>query len=151
MAEELRQPAFRDLSDEECTAILERNRIGRLAFTFHDRVDVQPLLYLFDDGWLYGRTSEGEKLITLTHNQWVAFEVDEVAGQFDWKSVVVRGSFFRLDEPDRADPEVTAHAVALLRRIAPETLSASDPAPHRHVLFRVSIREMTGRASSTRR
>lgn len=150
MAEELRQPKFRDLSDDECTALLERNRIGRLAFTFHDRVDVQPLLYLHDDGWLYGRTSEGEKLVTLTHNQWVAFEVDEVAGPFDWTSVVVRGSFFRLDEPDRADPEVTAHAVALLRSVAPETLSASDPAPHRHVLFRVSIREMTGRECRTR-
>lgn len=150
MAGEHRQPEFRDLSDDECVALLGRNRVGRLAFTFHDRVDVQPLLYVHDDAWLYGRTSEGEKLVTLTHNQWVAFEVDEVEGPFDWRSVVVRGSFFRLDDTDRADPQVAAHAIDLLRSVAPETLSERDPAPHRHVLFRISIREISGRESSTR-
>lgn len=148
-AETRQQPTFRDLSEEESLALLERNMVGRLAFTFRDRVDVQPLLYVHDEGWLYGRTEEGEKLVTLTHNQWVAFEVDEVHGPFDWQSVVVRGSFYRLDEEDRTDPEVRAHAVRLLRRYLPETLRSGDPVPHRTVLFRIDVRELTGRESST--
>jgi nitroimidazol reductase NimA-like FMN-containing flavoprotein (pyridoxamine 5'-phosphate oxidase superfamily) len=148
-AETPREPTFRDLSEAEAVALLERNMIGRLAFTFRDRVDVQPLLYVHDGGWLYGRTEAGDKIVTLTHNQWVAFEVDEVTGPFDWQSVVVRGSFYRLDEEDRADPEVRAHALRLLRRFVPETLRPGDPVPHRTVLFRIDVREMTGRACST--
>lgn len=144
-----RQPTFRELSEAESLALLDRNHVGRLAFTFRDRVDVQPLLYVHDAGWLYGRTEAGDKIVTLTHNQWVAFEVDEVDGPLDWRSVVVRGSFYRLDEEDRADPEVRAHALHLLRRFVPETLRTGDPVPHRTVLFRIDVRETTGRGCST--
>jgi nitroimidazol reductase NimA-like FMN-containing flavoprotein (pyridoxamine 5'-phosphate oxidase superfamily) len=140
-------PEFRSLTDAECVGILDRNHVGRLAFTFRDRVDIQPLHYVYDDGWLYGRTSEGAKLETLEHHQWVAFEVDDIRGPFDWESVVVRGSFYRLDDEERRDPAIAAHAIALLRSIAPETLSKRDPAPHRAVLFRISIRELSGSSS----
>lgn len=57
-----------------------RNRVGRLAFSFRDRVDIEPLHYVFRGGWLYGRPSPGSKLQTLRHNPWVAFEVDEIDG-----------------------------------------------------------------------
>jgi len=137
-------PTFRELSGEECRALLDRNHVGRLAFSFRDRVDIQPIHYVHDDGWLYGRTSEGEKLLTLEHNRWMAFEVDEVAGPFDWRSVVGQGTFYRLDV-DSADPAVAAHAVALLRSIAPSTLSTHDPTPHRTVLFRIALHEVSGR------
>ena len=70
---------IRDLSREETEAIIQRNRVGRLAFSFHDRVDIQPIHYIYERGWLYGRTSEGEKISALKHNQWIAFEIDEVA------------------------------------------------------------------------
>ena len=54
-----RAPSFRDLSPDEAVAVLARNDFGRLAFTLRNRVDVQPLHYVYDDGWLYGRTREG--------------------------------------------------------------------------------------------
>ena len=71
------------MSQHECLALLARNQVGRLAFTFHDRVDIQPLHYVYEAGWIYGRTSQGTKLATLAHHQWVAFEVDEVEGLFE--------------------------------------------------------------------
>ena len=143
-------PTFRSLSHAECDALLARNHVGRIAFVLRDRVDIQPIHYAYEAGWLFGRTSEGGKLMTLAHNHWLAFEVDEVRGVFDWQSVVVHGTFHRID-PDGPPAErgAAARAVHLLREIVPETYTAGDPAAFRTVLFRISIGEVTGRAASS--
>jgi uncharacterized protein len=140
------RPTIREMTQHACVALLTRQHVGRIAFTFNDRVDIQPIHYVFEAGWLYGRTSHGAKLVTLAHNRWVAFEVDEVRSTFDWESVVVHGSFHRL-EPDSPSTEAAAfqRAVELLRDIVPQTLTPDDPAPHRTVFFRMSVGEMTGR------
>jgi nitroimidazol reductase NimA-like FMN-containing flavoprotein (pyridoxamine 5'-phosphate oxidase superfamily) len=90
-------PLFDELSTEECERILGQGHVGRLAYSLHDVVDVVPLGYQFEKGWIYGRTSPGGKITTLDRNRRVAFEVDEVGGTFDWKSVVLHGSFYLLD------------------------------------------------------
>lgn len=143
-----RAPTFRDLSPDEAVAVLARNDFGRLAFTLRNRVDVQPLHYVYDDGWLYGRTREGGKIDTLRRNQWVAFEVDEVAGPFDWRSVVVHGGFYLLS-PEGAGQPTWEHAIGQLRRLLPATLTEDDPVPFRTIVFRIAVQEITGRAAST--
>ena len=142
-------PTIRHLSADECVALLNRHAVGRIAFAFRDRVDIQPIHYVHADGWLYGRTSEGAKLDTIAHNRWVAFEVDEVRDTFDWASVVVHGSFHRLD-PDGAEGEQAAFADAagLLRAVIPGTLTAQDPVPFRTVLFRIALGDVTGRTAA---
>jgi nitroimidazol reductase NimA-like FMN-containing flavoprotein (pyridoxamine 5'-phosphate oxidase superfamily) len=143
---------FRDLTRAESEAILSRNHVGRIAYSFHDRVDVEPIHYVYDEGWIYGRTALGAKLVTLSHHRWVAFEVDEIEGLFDWRSVIVHGAVYVLggDDPALADPAL-AHGLALLRRLLPETLTEADPAPFRTVLFRVYASEITGREASMTR
>lgn len=140
-------PAFSVLERGECLALLNRHDVGRLAYAFHDRVDIQPVHYVLSAGYLYGRTSEGSKLETLAHNRWVAFEVDEVRGPFDWASVVVHGAFYRLDleAATSKDRDVAARAAALLDNVVPHTLTVGDPVPFRRVLFRVSVDEVSGR------
>jgi uncharacterized protein len=141
-----RRPVIRVLSQRECLALLSRNHVGRLAFTFHDRVDIQPLHYVYEAGWIYGRTSEGAKLTTLAHHRWVAFEVDEVRDTFDWASVVVHVSFHRLGPGSAATGAAAeVHAIRLLRAVVPETFTAEDPVPFRTVFFRVAVGETTGR------
>jgi len=141
---------LRELTIDEAGALLSRNHVGRLAFSFHDRVDIRPIHYAYRDGWLYGRTSPSDKLVTLKHNQWVAFEVDEVQGPFDWKSVVVHGSFYRLtDDSPPAHGELRDEALKLLRDFAPDTLRATDPVPFRTELFAIAIDQITGRAASS--
>ena len=142
-------PRFDVLSRDECLALLARQHVGRLAFSFRDHVDIQPIHYVYDAGFLYGRTSEGAKLTTIAHNRWVALEADEVRGVFDWRSVVVRGAFYRLDL-DATAPEASQlaqHAVALLGAVIPATLRPGDPAEFRTVLFRIAVDEITGRAA----
>ena len=143
-------PQFRELTRAEVEAVLARNHVGRIAFSHRDRVDIQPIHYVYEAGWIYGRTSPGEKLVTLRHNQWLAFETDEVHGPFNWRSVVVHGTFYPLSEDDAlGDRAAREHALALLRALMPATLAEGDPTPFRTVLFRISVNEATGREASS--
>lgn len=144
-------PAFRELTRKEMDALVNRNHVGRIAFSFHDSVDIRPIHYAAAGGWLFGRTSPGDKLVTLRHNQWVAFEVDEISGAFDWESVVIRGTFYRI-RPEGSDVDMKLYRRALryVRKLAPQALTRSDPVPFRTELFGIAIDTMTGRASSTR-
>jgi nitroimidazol reductase NimA-like FMN-containing flavoprotein (pyridoxamine 5'-phosphate oxidase superfamily) len=141
---------IRELTADEMRALLARNHVGRIAFSFHDQVDIRPIHYVYADNWLYGRTSPSQKLETLRHNQWVAFEVDEVRGPFDWQSVVAHGSFYRLtDETSPQNLELRDEALKHVRSFAPATLRGTDPVPFRTELFAIAIDRLTGRAART--
>lgn len=139
---------FRDLDFSEIESMLKDNSYGRLAFTFRDRVDIEPIHYVYDDGWLVCRTAPGTKLTLLSHHPWVAFEIDEVRGLFEWRSVVVKGTVYFV-EKDGGDvhDETWKASVAALRRLIPSTMKAGDPTPGRNVVFRIHIDEMHGRAA----
>jgi uncharacterized protein len=142
-------PQFRDLADSESRAVLGGHHVGRLAFALHDRVDVEPISYVLAGDWLYCRTSPGTKLATLAHNPWVAFEVDDIDGPFDWRSVVVRGTAYRLTPGIRGDHSYD-EGVEHLRSIDARALTHEDLAPHRTALFRIHVNDITGRAASTK-
>jgi uncharacterized protein len=139
------KPVVRAMTGREAEALLVRNSVGRIAFSLHDRVDVEPLHYVYDAPWVFGRTSTGAKLLTLAHNQWCAFETDEVHGMFDWESVVVKGPFSPRHSPFASwDYE---RALAALRRLLPTALTDDDPMPHRDIVFGVHASEISGRCS----
>jgi len=140
---------FRELSRDEIEEMLLRNKVGRLAFSFHDRVDVQPIHYVYERGWLYGRTSEGDKIASLTHNQWIAFEVDEIEDVFEWRSIVIHGSLWILHPSGslRAE-EVWKKASELVSRIVPGSFTEHDPVAFRQTLFRIAVNDVRGRAAS---
>ena len=145
-----RPPQFGKTTARQAVDLLRRNHIGRIAYSFRDRVDIRPVHYTWRRGWLFGRTSEGSKVDTIRHSRWVALEVDEISAPFDWVSVVVRGTFYLLS------PEGSVHDRRLYRRafraiqdFMPAALTEDDPVPSRHLLFGISIDEVSGRTSST--
>jgi nitroimidazol reductase NimA-like FMN-containing flavoprotein (pyridoxamine 5'-phosphate oxidase superfamily) len=139
-------PLFRDLDFNEIEAMLKEHFYGRLAFTFRDRVDVEPIHYVYENGWLICRTSPGTKLTQLAHHPWVAFEIDEVRGLFEWRSVVVKGTVYFPDQSTQHD-EAWRASLEALRRVVPGTLTPDDPTPGRNIIFRIHIDEMHGRAA----
>jgi hypothetical protein len=141
-------PSFRDLTFDEIEEMLLTHRFGRLAFTFHDRVDIEPIHFVYEEGWVYARTGPGTKLTVLAHHPWVAFEIDDVRGSFDWRSVVVKGTVYFVEPNGSADPTYE-RTVRVLRRVMPEIFTVDDPAPSRTVLLRIHIDEMHGRAASS--
>lgn len=140
-------PVFRELTRAEAEALLRRHTHGRLAFAFRDRVDVEPIHYVFDGGWIIGRTGPGTKLTVLHHHPWVAFEVDEVQAMWTWQSVVAKGTVYML-EPDGSQYDAAARerAIDALRKILPVAFTDEDPLPERSLLFRIHVDELTGRA-----
>lgn len=143
-------PVFEILDRATSEGVLRRNHVGRIAFVFANRVDIEPISYVYDDGWIHGRTSPGTKLIALRANPWVALEVDEIEDASNWRSVVVHGTVY-FGEPHvvGAAHEAYDATLATLREVNHAVLSEGDAAPHRRDLFRVHIDEMTGRAATT--
>lgn len=147
----MRTPTFVTLTTAECEKLLRRNHVGRLAFLREDRVDIEPIHYVFVEGWIFGRTGEGTKLVSVTQRPWVAFEVDEVRSLFDWRSVVVHGTiYFFPGEGAPIDREEYERALDLLRTLVPDTLKESDPTPSRTVVFGIHIDSLSGRAAESR-
>ena len=140
---------IRALSADECQALLSAHNVGRLAYAYKQRVDIEPLHYVADGEWLYLRTSHGTKVAMLEHQPWVALEVDAIRGMFDWESVVVHGSVQVLDPTDGPDAETRwQHAVDTFRRIVPEAFALGDPTPRRGVMLRVHMSHVEGRATA---
>jgi nitroimidazol reductase NimA-like FMN-containing flavoprotein (pyridoxamine 5'-phosphate oxidase superfamily) len=144
------RPLFRSLDHGEIEAILARNHVGRIGYERSGRVEVQPIHYVYSDGWIYGRTSVGSKYedLTKTAYRWwpVVFEVDEVEDLFNWRSVLVRGGFYLIDPVHAPNQQADWNrAVELLRTLVPETLRDRDPVPFRTAIFRISMQEATGR------
>jgi uncharacterized protein len=140
---------MRTLSAAECQTLLAAHHVGRLAYAYKQRVDIEPLHYVVDGEWLYLRTARGTKVSMLEHQPWVALEVDDVKGLFDWQSVVVHGSVQLLDP--QGGPEADArwqHAVETFRRIVPLAFTRGDPTPQRDVMLRVHMSHVEGRAAS---
>ena len=144
-----REAVFQVLNRAECDAVLLGQSVGRLAFAFRDRVDIEPIHFVYQDGNVYGRTQFGTKATVLAHHPWVAFEVDEVRALFDWDSVVVHG---RIEFPDPEGPppqrELYTKAVAAFRTLVPAAFTDDDPTPARELVFVVTVQEISGRTAT---
>jgi len=146
----VRGPFFRRLSPAKMKQVLARNHIGRIAYVSENHVELQPVSYVYADGALYGRTSFGAKYIAWLHRPFVAFEVDESEGPYDWRSVVARGTVYVLiPRGTPAEKKDYAKAMRLIKERNPLAFSPRDPTPYRSVVFRVEIIEMTGREART--
>jgi nitroimidazol reductase NimA-like FMN-containing flavoprotein (pyridoxamine 5'-phosphate oxidase superfamily) len=140
---------IRELTRPEIDEVLARNHVGRIAFSFRDRVDIEPIHYVYDDGWIYGRTQLGTKLTVVQHNYWVAFEVDEVEDLLGWRSVVIRGGFYiLLDEGTEQSRALRDQAIEQIRRLTPEAFTDRDPVPFRDIVFRIAVQEAEGRSTT---
>ncbi|HSC58462.1 MAG TPA: pyridoxamine 5'-phosphate oxidase family protein [Gemmatimonadales bacterium] len=142
------RPRFSDLDPAESEALLARHHIGHLAFAHAGQVDVEPIHYVRQGEWVYCRTAEGSKLTALGERPWVALEVDEIEGPFDWKSVVAHGTVY-LVGPGPEHRAAHQKTLAAIRAVHPAALTPDDPVPERTTLLRIHIRKLTGRQATT--
>jgi len=140
---------IRTLNATDAKALLLSHHVGRLAYAYKQRVDIEPLHFAADGEWIYLRTGRGTKVTMLEHQPWVALEVDEVRGLFDWRSVVVHGSVQILDPSDGPDALARwEHAVEVFRRVVPQAFANGDPTPQRDVMLRVHMSHIEGREAT---
>jgi nitroimidazol reductase NimA-like FMN-containing flavoprotein (pyridoxamine 5'-phosphate oxidase superfamily) len=87
MSEDFR---IEELPEQECWAILDRVRFGRLAMAPMGDPDIFPVNFLVDGRTVLMRTAAGTKLADLVINSAVAVETDGQEGDVAW-SVIAKG------------------------------------------------------------
>lgn len=150
---ESRDLVIEPLSEAAVNALLARSRLGRMAYVDGRLVDIRPLAYVRDGGWIFGRMALGTKVEALLHHPWVAFQVDEIRSPWDWESVVIRGPVHFLDEEAGEEARrLRARALAALEREIPGFGTEADPGAFRTLLFGIlpqETRGMRGRSAGT--
>jgi nitroimidazol reductase NimA-like FMN-containing flavoprotein (pyridoxamine 5'-phosphate oxidase superfamily) len=94
------------LSEDECWGLVVAHRpaLARIAFTDGGSSVIYPMNYAVADRTLYLRTESDSRLTTAVQSQDVAFEVDDVDG--DWErgwSVLAQGRLHEVDAPDELE------------------------------------------------
>lgn len=81
------------LTESEALELMSTKNFGRLVVRRKDDMDLFPLNYVVDGGRIIFRTAEGSKLFSLTLNDDVLFESDDVDQETHkaW-SVIVKGT-----------------------------------------------------------
>jgi nitroimidazol reductase NimA-like FMN-containing flavoprotein (pyridoxamine 5'-phosphate oxidase superfamily) len=87
------------LHPEEAWEFLRTHEFGRLAFHLVGEVHIVPINYAVDGKRLLFLTAEGSKVLGMTMNDDVAFEVDEIIAEHA-TSVIVRGRAHVLEGDD---------------------------------------------------
>ncbi len=88
--------AIVELTSDQCWQRLYTESLGRLAIATSEGADIFPINYAGSEGNLYFRTAPGSKLLGLTVNPSVAFEIDGYDESTAF-SVVVKGTAEHLD------------------------------------------------------
>ncbi len=121
-----------ELSEAEAWELLATRPVGRLATSVAQQPDIFPVNFVVDDGCIVFRTAQGSKLLELTINERVAFEVDDWEVDLGGWSVVCRGAAEVIEQ--QADLE---HAESLDLRPWVQTIKT--------VFVRIRVREIVGR------
>ena len=99
----------REMTREEVGRLLGRMWYGHLGCARDGHPYVVPMSYAYDEPDLYFFTTEGTKTEFIAANHEVCFQVEEVEGPEDWRSVMLTGRAELLS--DAADVE---HAMFLV-------------------------------------
>jgi nitroimidazol reductase NimA-like FMN-containing flavoprotein (pyridoxamine 5'-phosphate oxidase superfamily) len=94
-----------ELDTDECWGLLATNSLGRIAMCAAGEIDIFPINYYADGSTILFRTAPGTKLMELTIDDNVAFEIDGRHGGKAF-SVVVKGTARQLElshEIERAE------------------------------------------------
>ena len=137
------------LSDEQIDMVLSEEVVGRIGCYANERIYVVPVLYAYEGGYVYGHTGEGRKLRMMRSNPQVCFEVEQIDGLREWRTVIATGHFEELHGPeaDRAERLLVERLKSLLAtgESQPAAPARSAAEPRRAVVYRIALTERSGR------
>ena len=139
---------IRELTAEECEAMLRSTNLGRLACVRYNRPYIVPIYYDYYDDALYSFATLGKKIQWMRTNPRVCVEVDDIADRFNWTTVVVRGNYEELTKSP-AHEAARKRAYLLFENrpdwwypAAGKTRTSEVRTP---VIYRIRIEDMSGR------
>ena len=137
------------LSQQECSELLKRVSIGRLACSLDNQPYVVPVAFSYEPEWIYIFSTLGKKIKWMRQNPKVCLQADEIGNRSNWLSVIVTGTYLELREPP-----YTAQREHALQQLAQYSEWWRNPLAERReltsdlsiepVFFRIDIGSMTG-------
>ena len=142
---------IQEMRRDDCLQLLARTRLARLACARENQPYIVPIYFVYDEPFLYGFTTPGQKVEWMRSNPLVCVEVDEVGDSDEWTCVVIFGRYEELPETSEWEQE-RARAHDLLQRHAkwwePGCACRTQHDPQRPltpVFYRIRIGQITGR------
>ena len=131
--------------------LLARANLGRLACAHQGQPYITPILFTYEDSWLYSFSTHGQKVTWMRANPLVCVEAEELVTRQEWATVIVLGRYEEL--PDTATHGAyRTHAHDLLQRRPVwwepgyvKTVVEGKERPLDGVYFRIRIDQITGR------
>jgi nitroimidazol reductase NimA-like FMN-containing flavoprotein (pyridoxamine 5'-phosphate oxidase superfamily) len=99
----------KDMATGEMQALLLRVGFGHLGCTRDGHPYVVPMHYAYDGQDLYFFTTEGTKTEFIAANSEVCFQVEEITGASNWRSVMLMGEAKRIVKQEDVE-----HAMQLI-------------------------------------
>ena len=138
------------ISQQECTELLKRVSVGRLACSLDGQPYVVPVAFSYEPNCIYVFSTFGKKIEWMRHNPKVCLQADEIGSRSTWLSVIVTGTYLELQRPEHT--AVREHALAQLAQysewwrnpLAARREQTSDLSIE-PVFFRIDIGSMSGR------
>jgi uncharacterized protein len=137
------------ISEQECSELLKRVSIGRLACSLDDQPYVVPVAFSYEPDCIYIFSTLGKKIKWMRQNPKVCLQVDEIGNRSNWLSVIVTGTYLELREPQYTAQR--EHAVEQLaqysewwRNALAERRELTSDLSIESVFFRIDIGSMTG-------
>jgi nitroimidazol reductase NimA-like FMN-containing flavoprotein (pyridoxamine 5'-phosphate oxidase superfamily) len=144
-----------ELNEQQINNILTSQAIGRIACCDGKHPYIVPVTYSYDGHYIYGQSTEGQKMDLMRQNPNVCFQVDISCNMDNWQSVVVFGQFEELK--DESASKAREH---LFSKVVPLMTSSvihqhehweggghelSDQDRIKPLMFRIKVNEKSGR------
>ena len=161
-----------EMTEADCLNTLSHSRFGRLACSYENQPYIVPFYFAYENLYLYGFTTPGQKVEWMRSNPLVCVELDDVVNVTEWMSIIIFGSYEELPETQE-DKKITdlrrptnylgastpyeehlslrQHAHALLQQHAewwePGAISSTHRPVHSFepVFYRIQIDRISGR------
>jgi uncharacterized protein len=139
-----------EMTEQECRALLARASTGRLGCSRDNQPYVVPVYLAYQPRYIYIFSTFGQKIEWMRSNPKVCIQVDEIATESEWASVIANGRYQELAEPNYAVER--AHARELLGKqhrwwlnaLAERHQKSSKDLLIEPLFFRVQIDSITG-------
>lgn len=145
------------LQPQQIEEVLNGQTVGRIGCSADGETYIVPISYAYDGNYIYCHTNEGKKTDMMRKNPRICFEVDEMKDMANWKSVVLQGNFEELKNTDDRRHAIETLLNRYLPVISSVTMHLGESWPFHSgditgingVVFRISVREKSGRFESS--
>ena len=88
-----------EMTATECGAFLASASFGRLGCSLDNQPYVLPIYFAYEPGYIYVLSTFGQKTEWMRTNPKVCVEVEEIANESQWTSIIANGRYQELPEP----------------------------------------------------